>query len=85
MESKSETKEKEGIQIKTRRNKQEVKFKLEEIEMVKNATSLHYIENKYKIDRSTIRNWIKNEDELINVKYNKNKFRKNVYVYVYYI
>ena len=76
MESKSESKEKEGIQIKTRRNKYEVKFKLEVIGMVKNGTSLHYIEDKYKIDRSTIRNWKKNEDELLQVKYNKNKFRK---------
>ena len=45
--------------------------------MIKNGTSLHSIEDKYKIDRSTIRNWIKNEDELLQVKYNKSKFRKN--------
>ena len=77
MESQSETKEKEGIQIKFRRNKYEVKFKLEVIEIIKDGTSLHSIEDKYKINRSTIRNWIKNEDELLQVKYNKSKFRKN--------
>ena len=45
--------------------------------MVKSGTSIHSIENKYKIDKSIKCNWIKNEDELIQIKYKTNKFHKN--------
>ena len=42
------------MELKARKNKFIVKFKLEVVEMIKKGISLHTIENKWNIDRHTL-------------------------------
>ena len=78
-----EEKQKENIELKPRRNKYTVKFKLEVINMIKKAISLHTIIKTWKIDRHTLRNWKNNEDQLKLVNNKDKLFRKNRSGFIY--
>ena len=67
----------ESEEIKPRRNKYTIKLKLQAIEMLNNGISLHAIENKWGIDRHTLRNWRDQQQNLNLVNNKDNKFRKN--------
>lgn len=69
--------EKEKIDLKQRKNKYTVKFKLEVVYMIKKGISLHTIEKNYKIDRHTLRNWKYNEDQFKLVIKKENHYLKN--------
>ena len=67
----------EDLKIKLRRNKYDVKFKLQVVEMLNNGISLHEIENKWDINRHTSRKRREQERDLNLVNKKDIKFRKN--------
>ena len=55
----------EKEEIKRKKNKYSIDFKIKVLDMLKQGTSLHTIENKMKLDRSMVRKWRNNEDPLV--------------------
>ena len=52
-----------------------VEFKLKVINLYHMNLSIHLLSNKLGIDRKVIRDWINKEEDLKNVKNNKNRYR----------
>ena len=78
-----EEKQKGNIELKQRRNKYTVKFKLEVINMNKKRNFFTLQSKNLEIDRHTLRNWKNNEDQLKVVNNKEKLFRKNRSGFIY--